>query len=646
MGGGFAISGTKLADGEAASIPSIYVPSSPASDKNTLTGMVPPIAYSKVNASTPPMPDAGAQAQKSMPPMGAQALPKTAQALSREDWKMNISHRPLVQDLVKQAMANATQRAQIAAEGARQMKLAEDKCPGCDDPSCDCNKKDEKKASAISTDYALKLAAALDYAVPSIVALSKHATSSPEGVMESHVSGTMPGPGQQGHGHMQPPMHPGMQKAMPKEHGATQLENTLGHHVPGVQTTAMSGGHGKTASLYAKNLRKLAGPASDLAELHERQLAGKMTAAQLTAPHEAQMAAELAARRAEAAPVASLSQMGGVVPERGLGSLTSDEAEALMPKAAPKAAPVAAAVEEAAAAPAAAKVERAAARAAKARSVAAAEQGLMARMSPHLTGRNAAIAGGGLAALGALGYGAKKLHDHYKEASDRKGRDLTADEATMAMLSGGLAGRYGAEKAVRAGYGASEGMLRGSLGATGGLVAGGLTGGLAGAAVHPALVLPGGLVGGALGGYGGYQLATSKYDNAKEAQVDNFLAYVKQAEDAINPAQISAGPAVPPDTSASGEAGGAPVAGMPQGPHGLIHSNDAAINYKKQTAYSPRKSELAQYFNEPALSSATDKTLNQAFAHTGEAGAKIASAQLVKSAAARALLSKLATETH
>lgn len=433
---------------------------------------------------------------------------------------MNITHRPLVQDLVKQAMANATQRAQIAAEGARQMKLAEEKCPGCDDPSCDCNKKDEKKASAVSTEYALKLAAALDYAVPSIVQLSKQAApnmppphmtekvqTSSAGVTASDVPGTMPGPGQQGKGHAQPPMNPGTQKAMPQEHGATQLDNTMDEAVPGTQTTAMSGGQGKTASaLYARNLSALK-------------------------------------------KVAASGALSGV-----------------------------------------------------------------------------------------------------KSAADRKkGRELTADEATMALLSGGIAGRYGAEKAVRAGHGASEGMMRGSLGTTGGMLAGGLAGGMAGHAVHPALALPAGLAAGALGGYGGYRLATSKYDDAKEASaqlVEGLLATIKQAEDAINPAQISAGPAVAPETDEDGQSLGAPAGGLPQGPRGLVGSNESAINYKKQTAYSPRKSELAQYFNEPALSAATDKTLNEAFANTAEAGAKIASAQLVKSAAARALLSKLATETH
>jgi len=324
---------------------------------------------------------------------------------------MTMTPRPLVQDLVKQAMANATQRAQISAEGSRQNQHA-----GAP-PT-------EKTASSttVSTDYALKLAAAIEYAGPSIVEMSKGAapnmppphltetpTSSPEGVSHSAVSGTMPGPSGQGKGHHQPPMTPGVQKAMAQEHGATQLENTIDHHVPGTQTTAMSGGQGKTASdaLASKNLAVLA------------KLAGKTQ-----------------------------------------------------------------------------------------------------------------------------------------------------------------------EPAVK----------------------------------EPA---------------------------AKEASVsavEVLLQITKQAEDSINPASISAGAAVPPETSESGQPGGQPVGGAPQGPSSLVSSNASAIAYKKQQSHGPRKLELARYFSEPALSAATDKTLSQSFVHTPEAGVKISAAQLIKSASARALLAKLADE--
>jgi hypothetical protein len=167
------------------------------------------------------------------------------------------------------------------------------------------------------------------------------------------------------------------------------------------------------------------------------------------------------------------------------------------------------------------------------------------------------------------------------------------------------------------------------------LIAGGAGAGLAGAA------------------YGAKKLYDKKKshtsessEESKAAGVHDLVAYmtarVKQAEDAINPAQISAGPAVPPDTNMAGEPGGTPVGGAPQGPTHLVGSADAARAYSKGQAYANRKQDLAQYFAEPALQAAHDKTLQVAFDNTSNAGPKIASAS-VKTAAARALLSKLAS---
>lgn len=541
----------KLADGEAAvSLPSISVPSYPAQDKNTVTGMVPPIAYSKVNAGNPSSPDAGAAAQKSMAPMGAQSLPKTAQAFSREDPKMNMTSRPLVQDLVKQAMSNAAQRAKIAAEGARQSKLAEEKCDKCDKQPCECKEKSASSGS-VTTDYANKLAAALEYALPAVIDMSKAAeTSLPEGVSASGESGTPPGPGQQGQGHAQPPMNPGTQKAMPVEQGATQLENTMNEHVPGEQQTAMSGGKGKTASgLLQKNRSILA------------KLAGG-------APHPF-YADELSEAIGEGKTPEGMRQMALA----GAGDAASGVRS----------------------------------------------HADLATAHPIL---NRAIPG----ALGALGGGALG----HVIGGDTKSR----------LIGGALGAGVGmmipdSPQTKRENAAAHEAALQHLQG-------GGLDAALRMQAKHD--------MGDPEADRDYRQSALQYLTSQKSASVsledlaDNFLQTIKQAEDAINPAQISAGAAVPPDTSASGEEGGQPVAGAPQGPSSLIGSNESAINYKRQTAYAPRKAELAQYFNEPALSAATDKTLQQAFDHTGEAGVKISSQQLVKSAAARAFLAKLAEE--
>lgn len=118
----------------------------------------------------------------------------------------------------------------------------------------------------------------------------------------------------------------------------------------------------------------------------------------------------------------------------------------------------------------------------------------------------------------------------------------------------------------------------------------------------------------------------------------------KVAEDAINPAQISGGAAVKPDTRQSGESGGVAPSG---GQTSMISSNESATNYTKGQAKSEPKSDLRAYVAEPALSGSTDTALSNAFAHSGQAGTKFASiAPLAKTAQARSLLVKLAGDAE
>lgn len=493
----------KFADATA-SLPHIEVASLPAQDNRTLRGMVPPTNYTRVNTDKAPTPDAGASAQKTQAPLGAQTLPKIA-ALN-EDPNMNMTSRPLIQDLVKEAIAKDAQRAKIAAEGARQMNLA-DETP----KQASAESSDEQ---SVSTEYAMKLAAAIEFATPILVKSAEGpAAAPPEGVSSSNVSGSPPGPGEQGKGHAQPPKSIGLQKAVAG--AATQLENTANHHVPGTQTTAMSGGKGKTAeaepSLVQKNVTALAKIAKS----------NKTAFAVTDSGHAFDAAdyggrAEMHGKRREAREAYHKG-------EPGLGMYHN--------------------VAPFVGAPGDGMV------------------GLPGRVIDALAERHHAYAA--------------KEHEKGDNAWNPFGGVLTPTERERAFAA-----------------------------------------------------------------------KNKKEASAPATIVDYFLQATKPqekvAEDAINPAKITAGAAVPPDTSASGESGGAPVAGMPQGPRGLVGSNESAINYKKQTAYAPRKSELAQYFREPALTSATDKTLQQAFAHTGEAGVKISSAPQVKTAAARAILMKLA----
>jgi hypothetical protein len=121
------------------------------------------------------------------------------------------------------------------------------------------------------------------------------------------------------------------------------------------------------------------------------------------------------------------------------------------------------------------------------------------------------------------------------------------------------------------------------------------------------------------------------------------LGLYKQAEDAINPAKISAGkePKEPELASASEE-------GVPAEPSdvnkqkALISSNAAAINYTKRQAKADPKDDVGDVVSEPAQSAATDRVLSEALSNTNEAGAKIAAADITRLAGARAVLTKLA----
>jgi len=150
-------------------------------------------------------------------------------------------------------------------------------------------------------------------------------------------------------------------------------------------------------------------------------------------------------------------------------------------------------------------------------------------------------------------------------------------------------------------------------------------------------------------GYGAYRLAGGGQPAAPQEgmtvqasariplhAIRKMAAQKKLAEDAINPARISGQAAVPPDVSESGQR----TVPLPAGAD-MVGSNEAAINLTRRQAKAPQKSDMNAYIREPMQSSAHDHTLNAAFAHTDEAGAKISSAKL-KVAAMREILSRKA----
>jgi hypothetical protein len=139
----------------------------------------------------------------------------------------------------------------------------------------------------------------------------------------------------------------------------------------------------------------------------------------------------------------------------------------------------------------------------------------------------------------------------------------------------------------------------------------------------------------------------------KEAQstyARNLMAVglYKQAEDAINPAKIKAGPAdaqgaTPPKGASPSEEG------VPSEPsdvtsqkNKMLSSNQAAIDYTKRDAKGDPKKDVGDVLKEPAQTKSTDSVLEQALDHTSQAGAKISSADMTRLAGARAVLQKLA----
>lgn len=123
-------------------------------------------------------------------------------------------------------------------------------------------------------------------------------------------------------------------------------------------------------------------------------------------------------------------------------------------------------------------------------------------------------------------------------------------------------------------------------------------------------------------------------DGDKMASIGAALrARLKQAASAAAP---------PPGASAAGEGG----EHLP-GTRGMLASKEKLVDLTRREAKANAREGAAPLVREPVQSAATDKTLQQAFAHTGQAGAKIASddapagGTIKSAAAARAFLTNL-----
>ena len=512
----------------ASPIPTPSVEPTQAPGKRGPVGMGPRTNYSRVNTGLPPVSDAGATEQKSMAPRGAEMLPKLA---SGEEFMGNLASRPSLSSMVKTAVAATAERIRITAESELQAaKTAGESCKKCGKEKCACMGK-MASAEAPSSDFVEKLASACDYAAELLRKEASTPVGNPPGVSEAMGGATLKD--HHGQGVNIVPKHPGEQKGLSTEHGATQMDNTLAHGVPGeMPANIVSEKHAFSASPEGHKYD---------AKMHasERDAAG--------------VRREARAEYAKTSPLKHVFLDTGLA-RKGVGPLS--------------------------------------------------EVGDMYRERHG-------------------DYAAKK-HEKGENAYNPLGGILTptqrekkaSDDSPLALIREKLAAADAEKKETEGMREAEKGLAKAEK---------------------------------------AHESEPENKDEKKEGSAfaslaDGLAAAIKQAEDAINPAQISAGKAVPPDTSAAGESGGEPVGGAPRGPTSLVGSNEAAQNYTKGQSHGPRREELGKYFAEPALSATHDSTLRDVFVHTGQAGTKFASAPAaaspVKTAAARVLLSKLAADIN
>jgi hypothetical protein len=136
--------------------------------------------------------------------------------------------------------------------------------------------------------------------------------------------------------------------------------------------------------------------------------------------------------------------------------------------------------------------------------------------------------------------------------------------------------------------------------------------------------------------------------------IRHFAGQLKTAEDAINPAKVSAptvDPAKPPEGASEAEKDVPPQPSDVTSQEKMVGSNQAAIDYTKGQAKADPKSDMRKVLTEPMMSGSGDQVLQKTLDNAGKAGIKIGSAEAQQMAedstrisAARALLTKLAAD--
>lgn len=617
-----------------------------------------------------------------------------------------VAGRPALQEIIKQAMEGAAARVDISLESARQIANA-----GGTPPAVEKTASALPSVRSLPTDLTTKLASALDYVAvqmdPKLAAIDIDAKTTdgvgpgegPNALDVTHaISSDAPlQPNASGKAIEQPPKNPAQQKdpTRPADPGTGLETNDSTEHreqpiepIPNQKTT-LSNEQAKESSAYANNLLALGLARVEYDTKGQPQIvkAAGIGGAITGALGGGALGAGLGALAGHALGIGAGTgaKWGATLGAAGGALHGSDVLQGVGAPPAAEAQPKVAAEEN--------TLERKGRKGgALAGTIAGSVGGERAgRALAEVLGAGAlrsGLARAGGAVLGAgighhiggrLGRAAGGAAEHRLDMIDPKGKKEASaalknlalrmaktalDPEMMTPEQIDAAQAYGAARAPQV-HGALVGDALGALG--GGAAgyhftplnfAGKMMGGTLGA-IH------GGLAGAGIGSAVDAARMTPEQHaqmtlNAEDAAQANKQASVyarnllalglkKQAEDAINPAQISAGKI--DDIGVNSPDGATPAGvGVPSEPSDvnsqkrLIESNLAAIGYTRREAKSDPKKDLGAVLNEPALSAEHDRTLNEAFDHTEEAGAKIGSAQTLKIAAARAVLNKLAQQ--
>lgn len=574
-----------------------------ASNKNTPPGMVPPSNVRKVLTPTQ-VSDAGAAAQKSQPPQ----LPTLKQAQIEE--MMNPQHRPLTQELVQMAMAKTAERVALLEESDRQRGL----------PATTTKVASDEADESIGTDFAEKLASAVEFILPEVQA--KEA-----GALESIGNAVRKGGGALAEKGIDVGWtHGRLGKAMQAvgERAGNVTNSQIGS---GLKGTAMVAGGALAGAGATKALsHKEAGVRIDKAVAGAKNVAKSVGAKLRGAVAKKEGPATLKEFQG-AKTISGAATKQPIKDDRGMPSALKSNAQKVKDafsgakdKAKDKVKEVASKGEEKARNAAVSfgkafggkevdrlksvrdkggypRMGRGSAGAEKARKALSSDL-LKERVKTH--GARGAV---GVAAAGAAGGAAlagKKIHD---KATEKKAGEK------VAILGQVVAGVMGHSAGKEHGQGG-----RGAAGAIGGSLGGGMLGHVVGG-------ISGDIAGQVAGGIIGYELAMQGHKKQQK----------KHAEDAINPAHISgkASPlAAAPVRTETGQAG--PSA---QGNTGALSSNAAAIAFSNAKNQGMKAEQLRKYFSNPASSQHGDPALTKNFAHK-TASDKVVEAQHILSALA------------